>query len=336
MTLLITGGAGFIGSNFLYDCAENDPDLRLVCIDKLTYAGNKATIAPLTEQGKLHFVKADICDRSAVFNLFEETKPDAVVHFAAESHVDRSISDPSVFLQTNVLGTGVLLEACRTFGNVRFHLVSTDEVYGELPLNRPDLFFSEASPLCPRSPYAASKAAADLLALSCFHTYKTPITISRSSNNYGRFQYPEKLIPRIIARALNGHTLPVYGTGKNIRDWLHVSDHCAAIRKILTGGVPGEVYNVGANCAYSNLQLVKRLCALLDVPESRIVFIEDRKGHDLRYELNADKLRLSLDWQPRVDFENGLKATVEWYKENRSWWEPLTAQADKGSLPAPK
>ncbi len=332
MTILITGGAGFIGSNFLYYLAENDPDFRLICLDNLSYAGNYTTISPLVQQEKLLFIKADVCDRNAVFSAFEETKPELVVHFAAESHVDRSISDPSVFLRTNVLGTGVLLDACRTFGVVRFHLVSTDEVYGDLPLNRPELLFTESSPLRPRSPYAASKAAADLLALSYFHTYGVPVTISRCSNNYGRFQYPEKLIPRMIARALNEQTLPVYGTGENIRDWIHVSDHCAAIKKILLRGTPGEIYNVGANCPCSNLQLVRRICGILGIPRERIVFVEDRKGHDLRYGIDARKLETSLNWRPKVDFTDGLQETAEWYIANHAWWEPLYPEADKGSL----
>lgn len=330
MTLLVTGGAGFIGSNFLYRTAEREPETRLVCVDKLTYAANPATLAPLIEQGLVRFYRTDVCDRGAVFSVFEETRPDAVVHFAAESHVDRSIADPSVFLKTNVTGTGVLLDACRAFGVVRFHQISTDEVYGDLPLTGGDPF-TEASPLRPGSPYAASKAAADLLALSYARTYGLPVTVSRCSNNYGRFQNPEKLIPRMIARALAGKTLPVYGTGKNVRDWLHVTDHCDAVRLILRRGVPGEIYNVGGGFEIDNLSLVKRLCRLLDAPETLIGFVPDRRGHDLRYAVDAKKLR-SLGWEPETDFETGLKETVLWYLNNRDWWTPLQEQADQGSL----
>ena len=323
MTVLVTGGAGFIGSNFLFYYIEKHPDRRVVCLDKLTYCGNIATLEPLRSRENFRFVQADICDRDAVFRIFEEEKPDAAINFAAESHVDRSIEDPGVFLRTNVLGTQVMMDACRAFGNVRFHHISTDEVYGDLPLDRPELTFSENSQIRASSPYSASKAGADLLVSAYFRTYGLPATVSRCSNNYGRFQFPEKLIPLMTINAMNDRPLPVYGTGLNVRDWIHVEDHCAAIDLILEKSAPGEVYNVGGNSEVRNIDVVKTICAVLGKPESLIAHVSDRKGHDLRYAVNAEKLQRELGWQPRHDFMSGLVQTVNWYKNNPQWWRPL-------------
>ncbi len=321
MKILVTGGAGFIGSNFLYYALAAHGEDSFVCLDKLTYAGNEETLRPLFGDPRFRFCRGDICDRGAVFSLFERERPDAVVNFAAESHVDRSIDSPEVFMQTNAVGVCVLLEACRAFGGVRFHQVSTDEVYGDLPLSGGEPF-TETSPLRPGSPYAASKAAGDLYALAAYRTYRVPVTVSRSSNNYGRFQYPEKLIPLAVSRLLSGEKVPVYGTGENVRDWIAVSDHCRAIDCILRRGKAGEVYNVSAGCEVSNLTLVRRLCRLLGYPEDAYTFVQDRKGHDLRYALSAEKLR-ALGWAPEVAFGQGLAETAAWYVHNKNWWQPL-------------
>ena len=323
MTLLVTGGAGFIGSNFIFYWLKHHPEDRVVCLDKLTYAGNLATLVPVMYHPNFHFVRGDICDRAAVDRIFEEERPQAVINFAAESHVDRSIQAPEVFLQTNVLGTQVLLDACRSHGGVRFHQVSTDEVYGDLPLDRPDLLFIEESPLRPSSPYSASKAGADLLALAYFRTYGLPVTVSRCSNNYGPYQFPEKLIPRMIVRALAGKTLPVYGGGENVRDWLHVDDHCAALDAILQRGVAGEVYNIGGRSERINLEIVGLICRRLDVPPEQVVHVADRKGHDKRYAIDSGKLASQLGWQPQVCFDQGMDETINWYLDHRYWWEPL-------------
>ncbi|MBR5427866.1 MAG: dTDP-glucose 4,6-dehydratase [Clostridia bacterium] len=323
MTVLVTGGAGFIGSNFLFYYLNKHPDRRVVCLDKLTYCGNLETLAPLMHDKNFRFVQADICDSEAVYRVFEQEKPDAVVNFAAESHVDRSIADPGVFLRTNILGTQVLMDACRAFGNVRFHQISTDEVYGDLPLDRPDLQFSESSQIRASSPYSASKAGSDLLTTAYCRTYGLPATVSRCSNNYGRFQFPEKLIPLMTINAMNDRPLPVYGTGLNIRDWLHVDDHCSAVDLILEKGTPGEVYNVGGNCEVRNIDVVKTILRVLGKPESLITYVSDRKGHDLRYAINADKLERELGWRPMHDFETGISETVLWYKNNSQWWKPL-------------
>lgn len=323
MTLLVTGGAGFIGSNFIFYWLKHHPEDRVVCLDKLTYAGNLATLVPVMDHPSFHFVRGDICDRAAVKRLFEEEQPQAVINFAAESHVDRSIQAPEVFLQTNVLGTQVLLDACCAHGGVRFHQVSTDEVYGDLPLDRPDLLFTEESPLRPSSPYSASKAGADLLALAYCRTYGLPVTVSRCSNNYGPYQFPEKLIPRMIVRALAGKTLPVYGKGENVRDWLHVDDHCAALDAILQRGVAGEVYNIGGRSERTNLEIVGLICHRLDVPPEQVVHVADRKGHDKRYAIDSGKLSSQLGWQPQVSFDQGMDETINWYLDHRYWWEPL-------------
>ena len=323
MTLLVTGGAGFIGSNFIFYWLKHHPEDQVVCLDKLTYAGNLATLVLVMDHPSFRFVRGDICDRAAVKRLFEEEQPQAVINFAAESHVDRSIQAPEVFLQTNVLGTQVLLDACCAHGGVRFHQVSTDEVYGDLPLDRPDLLFTEESPLRPSSPYSASKAGADLLALAYCRTYGLPVTVSRCSNNYGPYQFPEKLIPRMIVRALAGKTLPVYGRGENVRDWLHVDDHCAALDTILQRGVAGEVYNIGGHSERTNLEIVGLICHRLEVPPEQVVHVADRKGHDKRYAIDSGKLSSQLDWQPQVSFDQGMDETINWYLDHRYWWEPL-------------
>ncbi len=320
MTLIVTGGAGFIGANFIFYILERYPEDRVVCLDKLTYAGNLATLAPVMELPNFRFVQADICDREAVDRLLEEERPGAVVNFAAESHVDRSIDGPEVFLRTNVLGTAVLMDACRTHGLVRFHQVSTDEVYGDLPLDRPDLLFTEQTPLRASSPYSASKASADLLALAYHRTYGLPVTISRCSNNYGPYQFREKLIPLMISNALHDRPLPVYGSGLNVRDWLYVEDHCRAIDLILRRGRPGEVYNVGGHNEMRNIDIVKLICRELGKPESLITCVEDRKGHDLRYAIDPSKIWQQLGWKSETIFENGMRKTIQWYLDNKSWW----------------
>ena len=321
MTLLVTGGAGFIGSNFILYTLERRPEYRVVCLDKLTYAGRRDTLAAVMERPGFRFVQADICDRGAVNQLFEEERPDAVVNFAAESHVDRSIDAPEVFLQTNVLGTAVLMDACRMHGLARFHQVSTDEVYGDLPLDRPDLLFTEASPLRASSPYSASKASGDLLALAYHRTYGLPVTISRCSNNYGPYQFAEKLIPLMISRALEDRPLPVYGQGLNVRDWLYVEDHCRAIDLILRRGKPGGVYNVGGRCEMRNIDIVKLICRELGKPDSLIAYVEDRKGHDLRYAIDPSRIQNELGWTPETGFQDGIRRTIRWYAERRDWRE---------------
>ena len=325
MTILVTGGAGFIGANFIFYWLEAHPEDRVVCLDKLTYAGNLSTLASVLERPGFRFVKADICDREAVRCLFAEEHPDTVVNFAAESHVDRSIEDPEVFLRTNILGTAALLDACREFGGVRFHQVSTDEVYGDLPLDRPELLFTEETPLHASSPYSASKASADLLVSAYHRTYGLPVTVSRCSNNYGPYQFPEKLIPLMIANALRDKPLPVYGAGRNVRDWLYVEDHCRAIDAILRGGKIGEVYNIGGNHEMENIALVRRICKELGKPESLITYVADRKGHDLRYAIDSGKLRRELGWKPETRFDEGIRKTVRWYLENREWWESIVS-----------
>ncbi len=320
--ILVTGGAGFIGSNFIYYELEKHPDRRIVCLDALTYAGNLETLEKALKNKNFRFVKGDITDRKAVEALFEEESFDAVVNFAAESHVDRSIDEPEVFLKTNILGTQVLLDACRKRA-IRFHQVSTDEVYGDLPLDRPDLFFTEETPIHTSSPYSASKAAADLLVTAYFRTYGAKVTISRCSNNYGPYHFPEKLIPLIIANALEGKELPVYGEGKNVRDWLYVRDHCKAIDLILENGRLGEVYNIGGHNEKTNLEVVKTVLKILGKSEDLIRFVKDRPGHDMRYAIDPTKIRNELGWYPETTFEEGIKKTTQWYLENRAWWENI-------------
>jgi len=325
MKVLITGGAGFIGSNFIFYMKEKHPDYQLVCLDKLTYAGNLATLKPVMDGKNFKFIRADIADREAVYDIFEEEKPDVVVNFAAESHVDRSIENPAVFLETNVMGTQVLLDACRKYGIQRYHQVSTDEVYGDLPLDRPDLFFTEQTPLHTSSPYSASKASADLLCNAYYRTYKMPITISRCSNNYGPYQFPEKLIPLMIANALVNKPLPVYGEGLNVRDWLYVEDHCAAIDLILEKGEVGQVYNIGGHNEMRNIDIVKLICKTLDKPESLITHVTDRKGHDMRYAIDPAFIHDKLGWLPQTKFEDGIRKTIQWYLDNRLWWEEIVS-----------
>ena len=325
MTVLVTGGAGFIGSNFIFYWMERHPEDRIVCLDKLTYAGNLSTLESVMEKPKFRFVKGDVCDREAVFALFRRERPEYVVHFAAESHVDRSIDGPDVFLRTNLFGTAVLLDACREFGVGRYHQVSTDEVYGDLPLDRPDLFFTEDTPLHTSSPYSASKAAADLLVQSYVRTYGIPATISRCSNNYGPYQFPEKLIPLMIHNAQNDKALPVYGDGMQVRDWLHVKDHCAAIWTVLQKGRIGEVYNVGGNNEKANIEIVRLILQQLGKPESLIEYVQDRPGHDRRYAIDNTKITTELGWQPEYTFEQGIQETIEWYLQNLEWVENVTS-----------
>ena len=323
MTILVTGGAGFIGSNFIFYEMEQHPEDRIVCVDKLTYAGNLSTLRDVLDRPNFRFVKLDICDREGVFRLFEEERPDIVVNFAAESHVDRSIEDPGVFLQTNVLGTATLMDACRKYGVERYHQVSTDEVYGDLPLDRPDMMFTEETPLHTSSPYSSSKAAADLLVQAYHRTYGLPVSISRCSNNYGPYHFPEKLIPLMIANALNDRPLPVYGTGENVRDWLYVEDHCRAIDLIVRRGRPGEIYNVGGHNEMRNIDIVKLICRALGKPESLITFVADRKGHDMRYAIDPTKIHAELGWLPETKFEDGIQRTIQWYLTHRDWWEEI-------------
>lgn len=315
-TIIVTGGAGFIGSNFILYMLETYPDYRVICVDKLTYAGNLSNLAAVMDRQNLRFVKADICDRGAVYQVFEEEHPDIVVNFAAESHVDRSIEAPSVFLETNITGTAVLMDACCKYGIRRFHQVSTDEVYGDLPLDRPDLLFDEETPLRTSSPYSASKASADLLVQAYCRTYGLQTTISRCSNNYGPFQFPEKFIPRMILNALEDKPLPVYGKGINVRDWLYVTDHCRAVDLIIHRGKDGEVYNVGGHNEMKNIDLVRFICRELGKPESLITFVEDRKGHDMRYAIDPSKIYAELGWKPETRFEVGIRKTIRWYCEN--------------------
>lgn len=321
MKFFITGAAGFIGSNFLQYMTENYPDDFFVGIDALTYAGNPKNLEQTTKKKNFSFIQLDITNQKGVLSLFEKTKPDAVVNFAAESHVDRSIDSTRIFLNTNLLGTDTLLHACCVHGVSRFHQVSTDEVYGELPLERLELLFTEKTPLNTSSPYSASKAAADLLVGAYHKTYDLFTTVSRCSNNYGPYQFPEKLIPLMILKALKGQDLPVYGNGLNVRDWIHVEDHCKAIDLILRKGKNGGIYNVGGGNEKSNLQIVKMILHELGKDETLIRYVPDRKGHDLRYAVDASKLQKELDWKPEIDFEEGLKSTIRWYTENQNWWE---------------
>ena len=325
MTILVTGGAGFIGTNFVYYQLQHHPEDQVVCLDALTYAGNLENLTEALKNPRFRFVKGDIADREAVNALFEEEKPDIVVNFAAESHVDRSITQPELFLRTNIMGTQVLMDACRKYGVQRYHLVSTDEVYGDLALDRPDLFFTEDTPIHTSSPYSASKASADLLVLAYFRTFHLPVSITRCSNNYGPYHFPEKLIPLMITRALNDQSLPVYGKGENVRDWLYVEDHCAAIDLVMRKGREGEVYNVGGHNERTNLDVVKTVLRELGKPESLITFVTDRPGHDRRYAIDPSKIHAELGWLPRTKFDDGIHQTVQWYLDNRQWWEHILA-----------
>lgn len=322
-TIVVTGGAGFIGSNFVYYMLNKYPNYRIICVDCLTYAGNLNTLKKALENPNFRFAKINICDKPAIKKLFEEEHPDIVVSFAAESHVDRSITGPEIFVKTNVEGTQTLMEVCRELNIPRYHQVSTDEVYGDLPLDKPDLFFTEKTPLHASSPYSASKAGADMLVMAYCRTFNFPATISRCSNNYGPFHFPEKLIPLTIINALNDKPLPVYGDGKNVRDWLYVEDHCRAIDLIIHDGKIGQVYNVGGHNEKSNIDIVKLICKELGKPESLITFVEDRKGHDRRYAIDPTFIHNELGWLPETKFEDGIKKTIKWYLDNREWWENI-------------
>lgn len=321
MKIFVTGGAGFIGSNFIYHMLDKHPNYQIVCLDSLTYAGNMETLEDALKNPKFKFVKIDITDRENIFKLFESEKPDIVVNFAAESHVDRSIVNPEIFLKTNILGTQVLMDACRKYGITRYHQVSTDEVYGDLPLDRSDLFFTEETPIHTSSPYSASKASADLLVLAYHRTYGLPVTISRCSNNYGPYHFPEKLIPLMIANVLNDKPLPVYGDGKNVRDWLYVEDHCSAIDLIIHNGRVGEVYNIGGHNEKSNLEVVQTIINTLGKGE--IKFVADRAGHDRRYAIDPTKIHRELGWLPQTTFEDGIRRTIDWYLTHKEWWERI-------------
>lgn len=323
MKILVTGGAGFIGGNFVHYMVETYPEDEIVCLDLLTYAGNLETLKSVEDEPNYKFVKGDIADREFIFDLFEKEQFDVVVNFAAESHVDRSIEDPESFVRTNVLGTTTLLDASKTYGVKRYHQVSTDEVYGDLPLDRPDLFFTEETPLHTSSPYSSSKAAADLFVLAYQRTFGLPVTISRCSNNYGPYHFPEKLIPLMISRALADEPLPVYGKGDNVRDWLHVYDHCVAIDLIVRKGNVGEVYNVGGHNERTNLEVVQTILKALDKPESLINYVSDRPGHDMRYAIDPKKLETELGWKPKYNFDTGIQQTIKWYLDNKEWWQNI-------------
>lgn len=323
MKYIVTGGAGFIGGNYMHFAVNTYPEDQWICLDKLTYAGNLETLKPLEGKPNYHFVRGDIADREFIFSLFEKEKPDFVINFAAESHVDRSVTDPDIFVRTNVMGTVTLLDACRSFGIRRYHQVSTDEVYGDLPLDRPDLFFTEENQIKASSPYSASKASADLFVMAYHRTFGIPVTISRCSNNYGPYHFPEKLIPLVISRALKEEKIPVYGNGANIRDWLYVTDHCRAIDRIVREGRSGEVYNIGGHNERSNLEVVKTILHALGKPESLIEYVKDRPGHDQRYAMDPAKIERELHWEPEYSFDTGIPVTIDWYLKNREWWEHI-------------
>ena len=320
MKIIVTGGAGFIGGNFVHYMINKYSDYQIICLDKLTYAGNLETLEPVMNNKNFKFIKGDITDRPFIYSLFETERPDVIVNFAAESHVDRSIEDPEIFLKTNILGTNVLLDACKKYGIKRYHQVSTDEVYGDLPLDRPDLFFTENTPIHTSSPYSASKASADLLVQAYYRTFKIPVTISRCSNNYGPYHFPEKLIPLMIANALNDKQLPVYGKGENVRDWLYVEDHCRAIDMIIHNGRVGEVYNIGGHNERTNLEVVKTIIRELGKSEDLIKYVTDRPGHDMRYAIDPTKIKNELGWEPLTLFDEGIKKTIKWYLDNKEWW----------------
>jgi dTDP-glucose 4,6-dehydratase len=323
MKILITGGAGFIGANFIFLQLKLHPNDQLVCVDKLTYAGNLATLGSVLNKPNLTFYKADIANRQEMDDIFAKEKPEVVVNFAAESHVDRSIHNPEIFLITNILGTQVLLDMARKYQVKRYHQVSTDEVYGDLPLDRKDLFFTESTPIHTSSPYSASKASSDLLVQAYHRTYKLPVTISRCSNNYGPYHFPEKLIPLVISRAMKRESIPVYGKGENVRDWLYVEDHCEAIDLIIRKGKVGEVYNIGGHNEKTNLEVVKLILRHLGKPETLISYITDRAGHDLRYAIDPSKIAKELGWMPKTKFDDGIKLTIDWYVKNQAWTQSV-------------
>ncbi len=319
MIHLITGGAGFIGSNYIRYIFAKYPKDKIICIDKLTYAGNYDNVSEFEIDNRFYFERADICDRDAIYKTVKQYAPDCIINFAAESHVDRSIENPELFLKTNIFGTSVLLDAVNNFGIKRFHQISTDEVYGDLPIDRPELKFDESSPIKPSSPYSSSKAAADMLCLAYYRTYKTPVSISRCSNNYGPYQFPEKLIPLMICNARDNKPLPVYGDGENVRDWIYVCDHCCAVDAIVRSGKIGEIYNIGGDSEKSNIEVVKAILKSLSKPNSLITYVKDRPGHDRRYAINAEKLKDDLGWKPDMNFSEGIKQTIKWYCDNMDW-----------------
>lgn len=321
MNVIITGGAGFIGANFVYYMLNKYENYKIICVDALTYAGNINFLNDAMTNPNFVFYKEDITNRNAIYKIFEDEKPDVVVNFAAESHVDRSINDPEIFLKTNIIGTSVLLDACCKYGIKRYHQISTDEVYGDLPLDRKDSMFKENSPLSTSSPYSASKASADLLVQSYHRTFNLPTTISRCTNNYGPYQFPEKLIPLTILNSLNGKPVTVYGKGLNVRDWIYVEDHCEAVDLIIHKGKNGEIYNIGANNEIKNIDLVKSVISLLDKEDTKIMYVADRKGHDLRYAIDSTKLKTELGWKPKTKFKDGLRSTIQWYLKNMSFWQ---------------
>ncbi len=319
-SILVTGGAGFIGSNFVHFMLNKYPGYKIVNFDTLTYAGNLENLSAVEKHPNYTFVKGDICDRAAVLKAFREHAIDSVVHFAAESHVDRSITGPAIFVHTNVVGTQVLLDASREVGIEKFLHVSTDEVYGSLGATG---YFTEETPLHPNSPYSASKASSDMLVLAYQHTFGFPGVVTRCSNNYGPFQFPEKLIPLLIANALNDKPIPVYGDGSNVRDWLYVEDHCSALDTVLHNGKVGDVYNIGGHNEWKNIDIVKLVLKEIGKPESLITYVKDRPGHDKRYAIDAAKIKNELGWVPAYQFESGIKKTIEWYLQNKQWWERI-------------
>ncbi len=318
--ILVTGGAGFIGSNFVHFMLNKYPGYKIVNIDSLTYAGNLENLTAIESNSNYTFVKGDICNREHVLKAFRDHSIDTIVHFAAESHVDRSITGPAVFVHTNVVGTQVLLDVSREIGIERFLHVSTDEVYGSLGATG---YFTEETSLHPNSPYSASKASSDMLVLAYQHTFGFPGVVTRCSNNYGPYQFPEKLIPLMIANALNNKSLPVYGDGSNVRDWLYVEDHCSALDVVLHKGTVGDVYNIGGHNEWKNIDIVKLVLKEIGKPESLITYVKDRPGHDKRYAIDAAKIKNELGWVPAYQFENGIKKTVRWYLENKKWWERI-------------
>lgn len=331
MKMLVTGGAGFIGSNFMHYMVNKYPDYSFVCLDSLTYAGNYDNIKDLEKNANYKFVKGDITDKEFIDELFKNEQFDVVVNFAAESHVDNSIKNPGIFLTTNIIGTQVLMDASRKYDIKRYHQVSTDEVYGDLPLDRKDLLFTEETPIHTSSPYSSSKAGADLLVGAYYRTYGLPITISRCSNNYGAYQFPEKLIPVVISKALNNETIPVYGKGENVRDWIHVIDHNIGVDKIIHEGKVGEVYNLGGHSERTNLEVVKTILKQLDKPESLITYVSDRPGHDLRYAIDSTKSETELNWDRTYTFEKGIKETIDWYVNNQDWIDNIKSGKYKES-----
>ncbi len=316
MKIVVTGGAGFIGTNFIYYELKNHPSDEIICLDNLTYAGNIENLREAFTHLNFKFIKVDIADTLKIDEIFDKYRPDIVINFAAESHVDRSISDPEIFARTNILGTQNLMNACKKYNVLRFHQVSTDEVYGDLPLDRPDLLFKEDSPLKASSPYSASKASADLMVMAYYRTFNLPVTISRCSNNYGPYQHKEKLIPLMINNAMNNDKLPIYGDGKNVRDWIYVEDHCSAIDTIVRKGTVGEIYNVGSNSEKTNLEIVDTILNSLNKSKKLITFVADRPGHDLRYAIDCEKIKKELCWCAMTSFNEGMRKTIEWYKNN--------------------